>query len=74
MLFVHPDRRGSGAGRTLLRHAIDTLGATAVDVNEHNTQAHGFYRHLGFIMETRSARDPFGQPFPILHLKLAETG
>ena len=74
MLFVHPDRRGSGAGRTLLRHAIDTLDATAVDVNEHNTQAHGFYRHLGFTGESRSECDPFGQPFPILHLKLAENG
>ena len=72
MLFVHPDRRGSGAGRALVQHALAALGATAVDVNEHNTQAHGFYRHLGFIVESRSPLDPFGKPFPILHLKLAE--
>lgn len=72
MLFVHPDRRGSGAGRTLVRYAIASLQATAVDVNEHNTQAQGFYRHLGFIVENRSPLDPFGKPFPILHLKLAE--
>lgn len=72
MLFVHPDQRGSGAGRTLVRYAITALGATAVDVNEHNTQAHGFYRHLGFTVESRSECDPFGKPFPILHLKLAE--
>lgn len=72
MLFVHPDRRGSGAGRALVQHALAALGATAVDVNEHNTQAHGFYRHLGFIVENRSPLDPFGKPFPILHLKLAE--
>ena len=74
MLFVHPDHRGSGAGRTLVQYAIAALGATAVDVNEHNTQAHGFYRHLGFIVENRSECDPFGKPFPILHLKLAENG
>lgn len=74
MLFVHPDQRGSGAGRALVRHAIAALGATAVDVNEHNTQAHGFYLHQGFIGESRSERDPFGKPFPILHLKLAENG
>ncbi|AYM74930.1 GNAT family N-acetyltransferase [Janthinobacterium agaricidamnosum] len=74
MLFVHPDQRGSGAGRTLVQYAITALGATAVDVNEHNTQAHGFYRHLGFIGENRSECDPFGKPFPILHLKLAENG
>ena len=73
MLFVHPDRRGSGAGRSLVRHAIVTLGATTVDVNEHNTQAHGFYQHLGFIVDSRSGCDPFGKPFPILHLKLAES-
>ena len=72
MLFVHPDQRGSGAGRTLVRYAITALGATAVDVNEHNTQAQGFYRHMGFIVENRSPLDPFGKPFPILHLKLAE--
>ncbi|MGK5041944.1 GNAT family N-acetyltransferase [Janthinobacterium sp. GB1R12] len=74
MLFVHPDQRGSGAGRTLVQYAITALGATTVDVNEHNTQAHGFYRHLGFIGESRSECDPFGKPFPILHLKLAENG
>jgi putative acetyltransferase len=74
MLFVHPDRRGSGAGRALVRYAIASLKATAVDVNEHNTQAHGFYRHLAFIEDSRSELDPFGKPFPILHLKLAENG
>lgn len=74
MLFVHPDQRGSGAGRALLRYAIASLKATAVDVNEHNTQGHGFYRHLGFIEDSRSELDPFGKPFTILHLKLAENG
>jgi len=74
MLFVHPDQRGSGAGRTLVQYAITALGATTVDVNAHNTQAHGFYRHLGFIGESRSECAPFGKPFPILHLKLAENG
>lgn len=74
MLFVHPDQRGSGAGRALVQHAIALLHAAAVDVNEHNIQAHGFYRHLGFIEESRSALDPFGKPFPILHLKLAKNG
>ncbi|WP_051959403.1 GNAT family N-acetyltransferase [Janthinobacterium sp. RA13] len=74
MLFVHPDQRGSGAGRALVQFAIASMKATAVDVNEHNTQAYGFYRHLGFIVENRSPLDPFGKPFPILHLKLAENG
>lgn len=74
MLFVHPEQRGNGAGRRLVRFAIDTLGAIAVDVNEHNSSGHGFYLHLGFILENRSELDPFGKPFPILHLKLAKNG
>ena len=74
MLFVHPDQRGSGAGRALVQYAIASPQARAVDVNEHNTQGHGFYRHLGFIGESRSELDPFGKPFPILHLKLAKNG
>lgn len=70
MLFVHPDRRGSGAGRTLTQFAIATLGATQVDVNEQNGQAAGFYARLGFVPMGRSGRDPFGNPYPILHLAL----
>lgn len=71
MLFVHPDRRGGGAGRTLTAFATGTLGATKVDVNEQNGQAAGFYARLGFRQVGRSARDPFGNPYPILHLELA---
>lgn len=74
MLFVHPEQRGNGAGRHLVTFSIDLLGAIAVDVNEHNQLGHGFYRHLGFIEESRSELDPFGKPFPILHLKLAKNG
>ncbi|GGX84002.1 GCN5 family N-acetyltransferase [Pseudoduganella dura] len=71
MLFVHPDRRGGGAGRALAAFAIGTLGATKVDVNEQNGQAAGFYARLGFRQVGRSERDPFGHPYPILHLELA---
>lgn len=71
MLFVHPDHRGSGAGRALTGFAIGTLGATQVDVNEQNGQAVGFYARMGFRQAGRSARDPLGHPYPILHLELA---
>lgn len=74
MLFVHPEQRGNGAGRRLVTFAIASLDANAVDVNEHNGLGHGFYLHLGFILENRSELDPFGKPFPILHLKLAKNG
>ncbi len=71
MLFVHAEHRGRGAGRLLMDCAIQTLGADRVDVNEQNEGAVGFYRHLGFQPVGRSALDPSGKPFPILHLALS---
>ncbi|HJV22250.1 MAG TPA: GNAT family N-acetyltransferase [Holophagaceae bacterium] len=72
MLFVHADHRGRGAGRRLMDYALRTLGATRVDVNEQNGTALGFYLHLGFRPVGRSALDPSGMPFPILHLALSQ--
>ncbi len=43
MLFIHPAWRAQGIGRRLLQHAIDSLNATSLDVNEQNPQALGFY-------------------------------
>lgn len=71
MLFVHADHRGRGRGRLLMAYAIQVLGADRVDVNEQNEGAVGFYRHLGFQPVGRSALDPSGKPFPILHLALS---
>lgn len=62
-LFIHPAWRGQGVGRRLFTYAVDALGATAVDVNEQNDQAVGFYRHMGFEVTGRSAVDGLGQPF-----------
>lgn len=71
MLFVDPHSHGQGVGRRLMRHAIDELGATRVDVNEQNPQAVGFYQHLGFVVTDRSRLDGGGRPFPILHMALS---
>jgi putative acetyltransferase len=71
MLFIHPAFRGAGAGRRLVRHAVDVLGATTVDVNEQNEQAVGFYLAMGFAVEGRSELDGQGNPFPLLHMRLA---
>lgn len=70
MLFVDPALHGQGIGRELLLHAIKNEGATAVEVNEQNPQAVGFYLHMGFEVESRSELDGSGKPFPILHLRL----
>ena len=70
MLFIHPDGRGQGAGRTLLTHAVDDLGAGAMDVNEQNPQAVGFYQRMGFEVVGRSELDGMGKPYPLLHMRL----
>ncbi|MEW5930060.1 MAG: GNAT family N-acetyltransferase [Gemmatimonadota bacterium] len=74
MLFVHPDVRGRGIGGRLLRHAVDVLGATRLDVNEQNEQAVGFYLKMGFFVESRSELDGMGKPFPLLRMKLRGAG
>jgi putative acetyltransferase len=70
-LFIHPAWRGQGIGRRLFTYAVETLGATKVDVNEQNDQAVGFYRRMGFEVVGRSAMDGLGQPFPLLHMRLS---
>jgi len=70
MLFLHPGVRGKGIGKLLVRHAIDKLGITRVDVNEQNEDTVGFYEHFGFGTVSRSELDGTGKPYPILHMQL----
>lgn len=72
-LFIHPEWRGQGIGRRLLTYAVETLGATELDVNEQNDQAVGFYRRMGFEVAGRSAVDGMGLPFPLLHMRASRT-
>ncbi|QSQ14155.1 GNAT family N-acetyltransferase [Myxococcus landrumensis] len=67
MLFVDPAQTGRGVGRALLEHAV-AQGARAVDVNEQNPRAVGFYLRMGFVQQGRSELDGSGKPFPLLHL------
>ena len=71
MLFLHPSAMGKGMGRKLLRFAIDSLHANKVDVNEQNEKAVDFYKHMGFVVISRSETDGLGKPFPILHMELS---
>lgn len=68
MLFVDPAVKGQGIGRTLLDHAHSLKGRLAVDVNEQNPLAVGFYLKYGFVQTGRSETDSEGKPFPIIHL------
>lgn len=70
MLFIHPNDRGKGIGKTLLAYSIKNLNVTKVDVNEQNEQAVGFYKHCGFEVINRSELDATGKPYPILHMEL----
>lgn len=70
MLFIGPDYFNMGIGKVLVDYAINEYGAKLVDVNEQNSQAHGFYQHIGFRVYDRSETDEQGNPFPILHMKL----
>ncbi|NMZ51339.1 GNAT family N-acetyltransferase [Pseudomonas poae] len=72
MLFIDPQHRGQGLGRQLLRYAIEHLNAQALDVNEQNPEALGFYLKQGFEVVGRTAHDGLGQPYPLLHLRLRE--
>ena len=70
MLFVAPEKRGKGLGRILVEYVTAHCGVRRVDVNEQNAQAAGFYVRMGFRVVSRSATDPSGRPYPILHLAL----
>lgn len=70
MLFVSNESRGNGIGKRLVEYAIEVLNANYVDVNEQNTQALGFYKHMDFKVFKKSEFDEQGNPFPILHMKL----
>ncbi|KYG71610.1 putative acetyltransferase [Roseivirga ehrenbergii] len=70
MLFIHPDARGKGIGKSLTEYAIKVLCCIKVDVNEDNEQAVGFYQNMGFKVIGRSELDGTGKPYPLLHMAL----
>lgn len=57
MLFVAPEVRGTGIGKQLLLHGIESYGVREVTVNEQNPQAIGFYEHMGFATYKRTDFD-----------------
>ncbi|MDO5537489.1 MAG: acetyltransferase [Desulfovibrionaceae bacterium] len=71
MLFVAAESRGRGIGRALLEEAVRHRNVTRVTVNEQNTQAVGFYEHMGFHVTERSPLDAQGRPYPILTMRLS---
>ncbi len=70
-LFVAPGRQGMGIGRALIAHALALRGELELEVYTDNTQALRFYESLGFIEQSRRAKDDEGQPFENAHMRLA---
>lgn len=66
---MDPRRRGEGLGRALLTWAIGAYGVDELAVNEDNSQARGFYEHMGLKVVSRSETDDQGGPYPILVMK-----
>ena len=72
MLFLQPEARGKGIGKTLLHYSMHILGADELDVNEQNEQAVEFYKYMGFVVINRKETDGLGRPFPLLTMKYVE--
>ena len=69
MFFIASQSRGKGIGKKLLQKAEKDFHAIEVVVNEQNSQARGFYEHMGFEVLDRSEPDEQGGSFPILYMK-----
>ena len=69
MLFISPEERGKGLGKTLLCYGIERYGVERLAVNEQNPQAKGFYEHMGFQVYKRTDRDEQGNPYPLLYMR-----
>lgn len=72
MLFISPQHLKRGYGRKMLAFAVETLGVTAVDVNEQNGNAVKFYEANGFVVFERRDLDDTGKPYPILGMRLRD--
>ena len=69
-LFVHPQHRGKGVGRTLVSYAATLYRVLDTEVNAQNEQALGFYRHLGFTETGYSPTDGQGRSYPLIRMRL----
>ena len=68
-LFIDPEHRGAGIGAILIEYALAVHPVLTTDVNAQNTQAVGFYEHMGFERIGWSATDSQGRPYPLIHLR-----
>ena len=72
MLFLSPEERGKGRGKRLIEYGTKKYGIQEVTVNEQNTQAVEFYKHMGFETYKRTENDEEGNPYPLLYMKIGD--
>ena len=72
MLFISPEERGKGLGKSLIRYGIENYDVEWLAVNEQNPQAKGFYEHMGFQVYKRTDLDEQGNPYPLLYMSLSD--
>ena len=70
MLFIKNSERGKGYGKQLLNHVIKKYQINELTVNEQNSQAVVFYKHMGFNTYRKTEIDEQGNPYPLLYMKL----
>jgi putative acetyltransferase len=70
-LFIDPLQRGLGIGCALVQHALSIHPTISADGNEQNTQAIGFYIHIGFERTGHSEKDKQGRAYPLIHMRLS---
>ena len=68
-LFVREEARGTGLGRMLVALAFRRGPVIRTEVNEQNSQAVGFWKHMGFDETGRSEFDRQGRAYPLLRLE-----
>lgn len=69
MLFLDPSKIGGGYGHQIFSWLLDNKNIYKVDVNEQNEHAKNFYLKHNYEVKSRSERDSFNKPYPILHLE-----
>lgn len=69
MLFLDANNIGAGYGHQILSWLIQNKQVDKIDVNEQNDRAKNFYLKHGFKVVSRSEKDGFDKPYPILHLE-----
>ncbi len=68
-LFIDPEFRAHGIGRSLVSRAASLHAILDTEVNAQNAQAVGFYRRLGFVETGYSALDDQGRPYPLIRMR-----